>query len=335
MKLYVLELPLQATERRRCVLEEHFRAGPEASSPCGRGLCFLGLLLLLLLQLTSGYKDSATESVCSKPWWLEDLEASRHWPWEVSVRINNEHVCGGALIDVIWVVTAAHCIQSTKKYSVMLGTSKLKPENSSTALIIPVKDIIIHPKFWGRTFIMSDIALLQLSTPVTFSKYVQPICLPEPNTDLKIGTPCWVTGWGQVKQRFIPNSSLTPELQETEVFIMNNKKCDQIYRKGSVMPRIVPLVLGNMICATSYGENLCSGDSGGPLACEVEGKWILAGVLSWEKACSRAQNPDVYARITEYSQWIKSHLGNGALSGLHPSSGLLLLCWLLHPLMGS
>lgn len=92
---------------------------------------------------------------------------------------------------------------STKKYSVMLGTSKLKPENSSTALIIPVKDIIIHPKFWGRTFIMGDIALLQLSTPVTFSKYVQPICLPEPNDDLKIGTPCWVTGWGQVKQRFI------------------------------------------------------------------------------------------------------------------------------------
>lgn len=48
-----------------------------------------------------------------------------------------------------------------------------------------------------------------------------------------------------------------PELQEAEVFIMDNKKCDQIYRKKSRILRVVPLVLGDMICATNYGENLC------------------------------------------------------------------------------
>ena len=60
----------------------------------------------------------------------------------------------------------------------------------------------MHPKYWGRTFIMGDVALLQLHSPVIISKYVQPICLPEPNYSLKVGTQCWVTGWGQVKQRF-------------------------------------------------------------------------------------------------------------------------------------
>lgn len=54
------------------------------------------------------------------------------------------------------------------------------------------------------------------------------------------------------------NSTLTAELQEAEVFIMDNKKCDQIYRKRSPIPHIVPLVLGDMVCATNYGENLCS-----------------------------------------------------------------------------
>lgn len=88
---------------------------------------------------------------------------------------------------------------STKEYSVILGTSKLKPLQ---AALIPVKDIIMHPKFWGRTFIMGDVALLHLHSPATFTKYVQPICLPEPSYDLKVGTQCWVTGWGQVKQRF-------------------------------------------------------------------------------------------------------------------------------------
>ncbi|PNI80984.1 T0018064 isoform 1 [Pan troglodytes] len=95
---------------------------------------------------------------------------TRHWPWEMSLRMENEHVCGGALIDPSWVVTAAHCIQGTKEYSVVLGTSKLQPMNFSRALWVPVRDIIMHPKYWGRTFIMGDVALVHLQTPVTFSE---------------------------------------------------------------------------------------------------------------------------------------------------------------------
>ncbi|XP_039084207.1 putative serine protease 45 isoform X2 [Hyaena hyaena] len=266
--------------------------------------------------------------VCGRPWWSEDLDMTRHWPWEVSLRLENEHICGGALIDLTWVVTAAHCIQGTKEYSVILGTAKLKPANFSKAVSIPVRDIIVHPKYWGRTFITGDVALLQLQTPATFSKYVQPICLPEASYNLKVGTQCWVTGWGQVKQRF-------SELQEAEVFIMDNRRCDRIYRRKSLAPRLIPLVLGDMICATNYRENLCSGDSGGPLACEAEGMWILAGVLSWEKACARAQNPGVYTRVTKYSKWIKKQISNGAPSGPQNLAWLLLLIWLLQPPMGS
>ncbi|XP_076985657.1 putative serine protease 45 isoform X4 [Tamandua tetradactyla] len=306
------------------------KSGPR--KPSVLSLCLL--LLLLLLRLSSGYKEDKTKQVCGRPWWLQNLKSVRHWPWEVSLRVENEHVCGGALIDPSWVVTAAHCIQGTKEYSVMLGTSKLKPLDFTGTLLISVSDIILHPKYWGRTFIMNDIALLQLHTPATLSEYVQPICLPEPNFYLKVGTQCWVTGWGQSKQRFSANSTLSPELQEAEVFIMDNKRCDRIYHKLSLFPRIVPLVMGEMICATNYGENKCYGDSGGPLACEVEGKWILAGVFSWEKACTKAQNPGVYSRITKYTKWIKKQMDNGGLSGPQSSIWLLLLSQLLQPRMG-
>ncbi|KAM9185579.1 putative serine protease 45 [Dugong dugon] len=329
-------------------------AGPDASklSVLNRHV-LLWLLLLPLLPPNQGsqrYPQAAEHrwrprlsirsgpgtlvpKVCGKPWWLDNVDVQRHWPWEASLRVKHEHVCGGALIDPSWVVTAAHCIQGTKEYSVMLGTSKLQPVDFTRVLLIPVRDIILHPKYWGRTFIMGDVALLQLHTPATLSQYVQPICLPEPNFHLRVGTQCWVTGWGQIKQRFSANSTLTPELQEAEVFIMDNKRCDQIYHKKSLFPRIIPLVLEDMICATNYGENLCYGDSGGPLACEVEGKWILAGVLSWEKACTKAQNPGVYIRVTKYSKWIKKQL-DGAVSGPRASMWLLLLSRLLQPQMG-
>uniref|UniRef100_A0A8C9E2N0 Serine protease 45, pseudogene n=1 Tax=Phocoena sinus TaxID=42100 RepID=A0A8C9E2N0_PHOSS len=235
---------------------------------------------------------------CGKPWWPKTLDVTRHWPWEVSLRVENEHVCGGALIDLDWVVTAAHCIQGTKEYSVILGTSKLKPTGSTRALLIPVRDIIMHPKYWGQNFITGDVALLQLHTPVIVSRYVQPICLPEPNYNLKVGT--YEESVLTPLDSSTANSTLTAELREAEVFIMDNKICDRLYRKKSLIPRVVPLVLGGMICATNYGENL--GDPGGPL---VKGRWILAGVF-----CSRHRFPGTYTSTSHFTDWIKKQISD-------------------------
>lgn len=80
------------------------------------------------------------------------------------------------------------------------------------------------------------------------------------------------------------NSTLTPELQEAEVFIMDNKRCDQIYRKKSSVPHILPLILGDMICATNYGENLCNVSFGKVLGAPV-GKDSQVGGRSQGGAC--------------------------------------------------
>ncbi|CAO2633412.1 Inactive serine protease 45 [Lemmus lemmus] len=228
---------------------------------------------------------------------------------------------------VYWV---CFCVShSNKEYSVMLSSSQLQPEGSSWALKIPVVDIIVHPKYWGRNFIRSDIALLLLETPVTFNKYVQPICLPEQGFNLEVGTQCWVTGWDKTKQHSSDNLTLTPELREAEVFILDNKKCDHIFRKTSFYPGVTALIRRNMLCATNYGENVCYGDSGGPLACEIDGRWILAGVLSWEKACIKPRNPGVYTRLTKYTRWIKEQVNHAALPGPCQAFCLLSLFWLL------
>ena len=81
-------------------------------------------------------------------------------------------------------------------YQVHLGqlTITLSPHFST------VRQIHLYSGHPGAPGSSGDIALLQLSTPVTLSSRVLPICLPEASADFPPGTPCWVTGWGYTRE---------------------------------------------------------------------------------------------------------------------------------------
>uniref|UniRef100_A0A8B9Q6N0 Peptidase S1 domain-containing protein n=1 Tax=Apteryx owenii TaxID=8824 RepID=A0A8B9Q6N0_APTOW len=96
------------------------------------------------------------------------------WPWQVSVQISDEHICGGAVLAKEWVVTAAHSSNSKKR---------------------TVKQFIIHPSF-NKTTMDCDIALLQLTEPLEFNHYVRPVCLPAKEEPIQPSRVCIVTGWG-------------------------------------------------------------------------------------------------------------------------------------------
>ena len=55
-----------------------------------------------------------------------------------------------------------------------------------------VKRIFQHPSYQRPTAINNDIAVFELEKPIQFSKYVQPVCLPDKSVD--VGTECYITG---------------------------------------------------------------------------------------------------------------------------------------------
>ena len=61
-----------------------------------------------------------------------------------------------------------------------------------------VSQIIRHSDYGRNHKYDNDVALLRLSSPVTFSDYIRPVCLAASGSTFSSGTNSWITGWGQI-----------------------------------------------------------------------------------------------------------------------------------------
>uniref|UniRef100_A0A3Q1GIF0 pancreatic elastase II n=2 Tax=Acanthochromis polyacanthus TaxID=80966 RepID=A0A3Q1GIF0_9TELE len=230
------------------------------------------------------------------------VDARPHsWPWQISLQYNNagewRHTCGGTLISNQWVLTAAHCISSSREYRVALGKQNLRETEDGEALL-GTANIIVHEK-WNALFIRNDIALIKLQSPVAFSDTVTASCLPTDGAILPHNEACYVTGWGRVST----GGPIADILQQALLPVVDFATCSRYDWWGSQ-------VTESMVCAGGDGVvSGCNGDSGGPLNCQSSsGAWEVHGIVSFGSglSCNFPRKPTVFTRVSAYGDWISA-----------------------------
>ena len=238
-------------------------------------------------------------------------------PWQVAlVDDYNQQFCGGSIIDSVWILTAAHCIENMRAadMSVAYGIDVLSSDSVNYA---GVELIIAHPSYSSETM-QNDIALLKLSEPVSFSPKAQVIPIVGAyQVEAGItdeGKTTRISGWGLLQQGAW---DAVDTLQMVETPIVSNER-------ANIASRYDGQVTDDMLAAgdtLAGGEDACQGDSGGPLAVydEIDSIWRLAGVVSWGEGCAQADYPGIYARVSYFESWIYNRMNGGPMAAFSAS----------------
>ncbi|XP_011188919.1 brachyurin [Zeugodacus cucurbitae] len=225
------------------------------------------------------------------------------FPWQVILKKDpiEDLLCGGSIIAANWVLTAGHCTYGLSSIFIMFGTVLL---NNPNALNMTSTQLYINPNYNGET-LNNDVSLIQLPTPLTFSKYIQPIQLVT-NNDANfnfIGQVATIAGFGLTDDDNLDSSNI---MLYARVQIINNSQCADVFGTSVVIP--------STLCAK--GENgtdmsICSGDSGGPLITrDTNGNWMQIGINSFvaQDMCTMMY-PSGYARLTSFLGYISQVTG--------------------------
>jgi secreted trypsin-like serine protease len=263
---------------------------------------FAAVLSLLLAPRPADARDRAV--VGGHP-----VDAASH-PWAVALASRDRfgdqrsgHFCGGALVGVRTVITAAHCLSpevlgvehgEVHDLEVISGREDL---GARTGREVPVRGIWINPGYDTRTN-AGDIAVLTLAKAMPAGAVAA--MAGSGDAAYKQGTAAEVFGWGDTSG----GGEYGSGLRAAEVNMLEDSACVRAYPSSPDGAADGTFDAASMVCAglAEGGRDACQGDSGGPLM--ARGR--LVGLVSWGSGCGEEGRPGVYTRVSAMTDLVRA-----------------------------
>lgn len=176
--------------------------------------------------------------------------------------------CSGALIAADVVLTAAHCVPQGATYKIIIP-------GENPPRLIDVKRVAAHPQFNAQGIAAhrasADVALVQAAEPLTRSRTVAPTAVPL--TPIAAGNRYSISGIGVT----IRGDGKSGGTVRSASLISTSKP-------GTLQIRLVDPATDNK----RAGLGACTGDSGGPVFEDQNGRAVIVGVVSWSTAPNNA-----------------------------------------------
>jgi secreted trypsin-like serine protease len=200
-----------------------------------------------------------------------------------------QQFCGGSLIDQDSVLTAAHCLVTPRRYlRVVVGRTVL---SSGQGQVRMVSEITAHPHYRGNVSDAYDVAVLDLTRPVSGISPITPAPVGSDSLE-RPGRLATIAGWGNTIAQPAYGSDGTnypDRMRKARVPLVSDTDCRAAYGQ-EFYPSL-------MVCAGKKGVDTCQGDSGGPMWVKAAAGRRQIGITSFGRGCGARGYPGVYTEV--------------------------------------
>lgn len=218
----------------------------------------------------------------------------KNYPSLVVIFNDGRANCGGVVINSKWILTTGLCFMAAKKHDfnetrVLAGTTYLSDGGSWHSIKKGFKtDVMNYPYDAG-------VAVMKVTPPFKMSgSKIKPAILPTQGQITPAGKFVTIVTHGGI---FDPELRQSDELRKVDLQTIDISECNKYYNTLDVK------ISDSCFCTNGYkgdADRLCMYQTSEPT---YEGD-VVVGFRIWDGFCEG--HPNVYARISKYTEWILS-----------------------------